>query len=49
MNAPVLDIQGLSIRLPAGGDRALAVREASLTLQAGQTLCVVGESGPASR
>ncbi|AOY92138.1 microcin ABC transporter ATP-binding protein [Cupriavidus sp. USMAA2-4] len=45
MNAPVLDIQGLSIRLPAGGDRALAVREASLTLQAGQTLCVVGESG----
>ncbi|SDP60324.1 peptide/nickel transport system ATP-binding protein [Ralstonia sp. 25mfcol4.1] len=43
--APVLDIRGLSIRLPAGGDRALAVTEASLTLHAGQTLCVVGESG----
>jgi len=43
--SPVLDIQNLSIRLPAGGDRALAVTDASLTLHAGQTLCVVGESG----
>lgn len=43
--APVLDIRGLSIRLPDGGDRALAVTDASLTLHAGQTLCVVGESG----
>lgn len=45
MSTPVLDIQDLSIRLPAGGDRALAVQGASLTLEAGQTLCVVGESG----
>ncbi|AJG22962.1 dipeptide ABC transporter ATP-binding protein [Cupriavidus basilensis] len=45
MSTPVLDIQDLSIRLPAGGDRALAVQAASLTLEAGQTLCVVGESG----
>ena len=42
---PVLDVQDLDIRLPAGGDRALAVRGASLRLMAGQTLCVVGESG----
>jgi peptide/nickel transport system ATP-binding protein len=42
---PVLEVQGLSIKLPAGADRALAVREASLTLLPGQTLCVVGESG----
>ncbi|WP_458765385.1 dipeptide ABC transporter ATP-binding protein [Cupriavidus basilensis] len=45
MSTPVLDIQELSIRLPAGGDRALAVQAASLALEAGQTLCVVGESG----
>ncbi|GAB7545590.1 dipeptide ABC transporter ATP-binding protein [Cupriavidus sp. 8B] len=45
MSTPVLDIQDLSIRLPAGGDRALAVQGASLMLAAGQTLCVVGESG----
>jgi peptide/nickel transport system ATP-binding protein len=43
--APVLDIQGLSIRLPPGADRELAVTEASFTLMPGQTLCVVGESG----
>ncbi|MGC3986906.1 MAG: ABC transporter ATP-binding protein [Pseudorhodoferax sp.] len=42
---PVLDIQGLDIRLPKGGDRELAVRGASLRLLPGQTLCVVGESG----
>jgi len=42
---PVLDIQSLDIRLPRGGDRALAVQGASLHLLPGQTLCVVGESG----
>ncbi len=42
---PVLDIQDLDIRLPQGGDRALAVQRASLHLLPGQTLCVVGESG----
>ncbi|WP_437437559.1 ABC transporter ATP-binding protein [Variovorax paradoxus] len=42
---PVLDIQGLDIRLPQGADRDLAVRGASLQLLPGQTLCVVGESG----
>jgi peptide/nickel transport system ATP-binding protein len=42
---PVLDIRGLDIRLPAGGDRSLAVQGASLQLMPGQTLCIVGESG----
>ncbi len=42
---PVLDVQGLDIRLPPGADRELAVRGASLQLLPGQTLCVVGESG----
>ena len=42
---PVLDVQGLDIRLPQGADRELAVQNASLQLMPGQTLCVVGESG----
>ncbi|XDF34119.1 ABC transporter ATP-binding protein [Paracidovorax avenae] len=42
---PVLDIQGLDIRLPRGADRPLAVQGASLHLLPGRTLCVVGESG----
>src|SRR5690606_14080692 len=43
--APVLEIEGLDIRLPPGADRRLAVEGASLSLRAGETLCVVGESG----
>ena len=42
---PVLEVRGLDIKLPSGGDRHLAVQGAAFTLQAGQTLCVVGESG----
>ena len=42
---PVLQVQGLSIRLPQGGDRELAVSNVSFDLQPGKTLCVVGESG----
>ena len=42
---PVLQVQGLSIRLPSGGDRELAVSNVSFDLLPGQTLCVVGESG----
>lgn len=42
---PVLDVVDLSISLPRGADRALAVEGATLSVLPGQTLCVVGESG----
>ncbi len=42
---PVLQLQGLSIRLPVGAERVLAVDTVDLALHAGQTLCVLGESG----
>ena len=42
---PVLEIQNLSICLPKGADRPLAVESATLSVMPGQTLCVVGESG----
>jgi peptide/nickel transport system ATP-binding protein len=42
---PVLEVVDLSICLPSGADRALAVEGASLSVLPGQTLCVVGESG----
>lgn len=41
----LLDVQGLSIRLPQGADRQLAVQEVSLHIAPGETLCIVGESG----
>jgi peptide/nickel transport system ATP-binding protein len=41
----VLEVVELSISLPKGADRALAVEGATLSLLPGQTLCVVGESG----
>ncbi|MFN5777254.1 MAG: dipeptide ABC transporter ATP-binding protein [Burkholderiaceae bacterium] len=45
MTQAVLSIQGLTVALPAGGDRAHAVQSVSLQIEAGRTLCVVGESG----
>jgi len=42
---PVLHVTGLSICLPAGADRPLAVEAVTLSMLPGQTLCVVGESG----
>lgn len=45
-SAPViLSVKNLSIRLPQGADRELAVNNVSFDLKQGQTLCVVGESG----
>jgi peptide/nickel transport system ATP-binding protein len=41
----VLQIENLSIALPAGADRELAVQDINVSIEAGQTLCVVGESG----
>ena len=40
-----LIIENLSVRLPRGADRAFAIEDVSLTLAAGEILCVVGESG----
>jgi peptide/nickel transport system ATP-binding protein len=42
---PVLAIKGLTVGLPAGGDRANAVQDISLTVGPGEIVCVVGESG----
>jgi len=43
--SPLLEILGLSIKLPAGAERTLAVDNTSLMVMPGQTLCIVGESG----
>ncbi|MEY4284705.1 MAG: ABC transporter ATP-binding protein [Betaproteobacteria bacterium] len=40
-----LQIERLSVRLPAGADRPHAVHELSLSIEPGRTLCIVGESG----
>ncbi|KIZ34219.1 MULTISPECIES: ABC transporter ATP-binding protein [Rhodopseudomonas] len=44
-DAPILTIDQLSVRLPAGADRSHAVSGASLSVAANEILCVVGESG----
>jgi peptide/nickel transport system ATP-binding protein len=44
-SAPILSIEGLTVALPKGADRALAVDNACLELRRGEILCVVGESG----
>ena len=45
MTEPLLDIRGLSVRLPAGAPRTHAFTELNLQLNTGELLCVVGESG----
>lgn len=45
MMEPTLRIEHLTIDLPEGADRPHAIRNVSLNLFAGRTLCVVGESG----
>jgi peptide/nickel transport system ATP-binding protein len=45
MTAPVLQIDNLTVALPAGSDRKNAVTDLSLTVNKGEILCVVGESG----
>ena len=43
--APVLQVENLSIALPAGGDRSTAVAGVSFTVGRGEIVCLVGESG----
>ncbi|GGH44592.1 dipeptide ABC transporter ATP-binding protein [Frigidibacter albus] len=45
MTEPLIDIRHLSVPLPRGADRAFAVEDLSLTLNRGEILCVVGETG----
>src|SRR6478672_330664 len=45
MTKPVLDVQGLTVRLPAGADRVNAVENVSFAVAPGEIVCVVGESG----
>src|SRR5262249_58720210 len=45
MTASVLDVQGLTVRLPAGADRVSAVENVSFSVAPGEIVCVVGESG----
>jgi len=45
MSAPVLQINDLTVRLPAGADRENAIEDISLFVQPGEILCLVGESG----
>ena len=43
--APVLEIEGLTVELPKGADRRHAVEDVGLALQPREILCLVGESG----
>ena len=43
--APVLEVRGLTVRLPINADRKNAIEDVSLTVHKREILCVVGESG----
>jgi peptide/nickel transport system ATP-binding protein len=43
--SPILTLEQLSVRLPAGADRPHALSGVSLSVAASEILCVVGESG----
>jgi peptide/nickel transport system ATP-binding protein len=43
--APILSLNGLSVRLPRNADRTHAIVDVSLALAPNEILCVVGESG----
>ncbi|WP_299962981.1 ABC transporter ATP-binding protein [uncultured Roseobacter sp.] len=41
----VLEVDGLTVALPKGADRPFAVEDVTLSVGAGEILCIVGESG----
>ena len=41
----VLEVKGLSVRLPKGADREFAIEDVSFDVNEGEIVCVVGESG----
>ena len=45
MSDTVLEIKGLTVRLPEGADREFAIQDVSLTVGKGEIVCIVGESG----
>lgn len=45
MTGPLLQIEHLFVPLPKGADRPFAVEDLSLTLNRGEILCIVGETG----
>jgi len=42
---PVLELRGVTVALPPGGDRAHAIEDVSFSVAKGEILCIVGESG----
>ena len=42
---PVLEVRDLTVALPSGADRAHAVEKVSFTVNRGEIVCLVGESG----
>jgi len=45
MSANLLEVRGLTVDLPTGGERIHAVSELSVSLEHNEILCLVGESG----
>jgi peptide/nickel transport system ATP-binding protein len=45
MSRTVLEVRGLGVALPGGADRAHAVRDISFSVNSGEIVCLLGESG----
>ena len=45
MNAPLLEMRGIHVSLPVGDGAVAALNDVSLTVEPGEVLGIVGESG----